>query len=165
MRCDKIIQYLRSLDSYFNPRTSCEVRHNRIWKEVWRWLFQSTHLVWGATRSVSRWWLKKSNFNPRTSCEVRPVNTAEYGTAVPISIHAPRVRCDITRPNGETEYAISIHAPRVRCDFAFVFYFLFCIISIHAPRVRCDRTVIMWCCFLFYFNPRTSCEVRQTACF
>ena len=35
------------------------------------------------------------------------------------------------------------------------------IISIHAPRVRCDVWTISQLAELIYFNPRTSCEVRQ----
>ena len=34
-------------------------------------------------------------------------------------------------------------------------------ISIHAPRVRCDREALLLVAGLVYFNPRTSCEVRQ----
>ena len=61
-------------------------------------------------------------------------------TVIGISIHAPRVRCDLLSLGCRlfTGY-ISIHAPRVRCDFV----------------IRCISPVVQW-----YFNPRTSCEVR-----
>ena len=58
---------------------------------------------------------------------------------------------------------ISIHAPRVRCD-NFEARKSICMpcISIHAPRVRCDTSRLSIVSrFIFYFNPRTSCEVRQ----
>ena len=139
VRCDNTYDCLWFPFVYFNPRTSCEVRpiKNREKRDellfqsthlVWGAtnlyntsisliIFQSTHLVWGATRDnrrLAEWIL---NFNPRTSCEVR------------------------------RHFQIR-HAKR-HC------------ISIHAPRVRCDR--LFWCQagLRLYFNPRTSCEVRR----
>ena len=60
---------------HFNPRTSCEVRRYIDMDDARDKIFQSTHLVWGATLS----------------------STAKY-IAENISIHAPRVRCDHTLP-------------------------------------------------------------------
>ena len=59
-------------------------------------IFQSTHLVWGATSPLS-------NMVSTTS----------------ISIHAPRVRCDVRGLLNHWKSFISIHAPRVRCDIWF----------------------------------------------
>ena len=57
------------------------------------------------------------NFNPRTSCEVRPDVERMTTSGNKISIHAPRVRCDVFMPDtGKNAVGISIHAPRVRCD-------------------------------------------------
>ena len=82
-----------------------------------------------------------------------------------ISIHAPRVRCDVQAQNAPgAKLSISIHAPRVRCDCN---EFLddsdrSMFISIHAPRVRCDfRMDEIGNNFDNNFNPRTSCEVRH----
>ena len=56
--------------------------------------FQSTHPVWGATMALSY------------------VNLTDR-----ISIHAPRVGCDVTFVVDESwSGLISIHAPRVGCD-------------------------------------------------
>ena len=81
---------------YFNPRTSCEVRLREPHLLSVYIIFQSTHLVWGATdewRGVFIFWRIsihaprvrcdkfqfmnnsiKIYFNPRTSCEVRPLD-------------------------------------------------------------------------------------------
>ena len=103
-------------DNNFNPRTSCEVRlligENHVWN-IW---FQSTHLVWGATNAL---------------------------IVVLYMSH------------------ISIHAPRVRCDLSDIFLWALPDISIHAPRVRCDRNLCSFSIARYNFNPRTSCEVRQ----
>ena len=77
----------------FNPRTSCEVRplFNSGLENAN--LFQSTHLLRGAT-----------------------VTVYVFGTFAAISIHAPLARCDITfQPFGPASI-ISIHAPLARCD-------------------------------------------------
>ena len=81
------------------------------------------------------------NFNPRTSCEVRQINSHVNDDEFDISIHAPRVRCDHENTRGVvTANTISIHAPRVRCDLD-----------------KTQNNYRFW-----YFNPRTSCEVRRS---
>ena len=55
---------------------------------------------------------------------------------------------------------ISIHAPRVGCDVGELLPLCGLVISIHAPRVGCDEEglkVVMAC---LNFNPRTPCGVR-----
>ena len=80
---------------YFNPRTSCEVR-----------------LLPDKSQSF-----RQMDFNPRTSCEVRQVKNVPKEPEKKISIHAPRVRCDLfLRFSAAAARCISIHAPRVRCD-------------------------------------------------
>ena len=146
-------------------------------------IFQSTHLVWGATYDFSGAGkdIDISIRAPRVRCDSmtsaarRPwfqfqsthlvwgatTRSAVMSWILPISIHAPRVRCDLTKSLNDFFLRISIHAPRVRCDIQFLNNFSeFIDISIHAPRVRCDSGV---CCHInsfLYFNPRTSCEVR-----
>ena len=59
-------------------------------------LFQSTHPVWGATWPFVRPDLLQSpDFNPRTPCGVRRGRTLVYLVFRYISIHAPRVGCDL----------------------------------------------------------------------
>ena len=71
VRCDSRNHCSSVQRMYFNPRTSCEVRPEPTSLNPIAKLFQSTHLVWGATYRFS----------------VRYI-------ALDISIHAPRVRCD-----------------------------------------------------------------------
>ena len=125
---------------YFNPRTSCEVRRFVSFLYLSTAIeFQSTHLVWGATGGQCVEQYAGGDFNPRTSCEVRRFgNPLGYGS-IGISIHAPRVRCDIFSGSKKDRYAISIHAPRVRCDSLYPTSTYCAEISIHAPRVRCDH--------------------------
>ena len=128
--------------SYFNPRTSCEVRPLifRIDQIAWGIsihaprvrcdqirsliplfdvIFQSTHLVWGATAYEFWRWIEIQHFNPRTSCEVRHNVFGSLGMTGEISIHAPRVRCDLFEFCCFLRaFCISIHAPRVRCDLS-----------------------------------------------
>ena len=103
-----------------------------------------------------------------------------------ISIHAPRVGCDL-RPLAVYKYClISIHAPRVGCDARGIVIhepfwdfnprtprgvrqsesnmgFIEIDISIHAPRVGCDSEFSCTLARLEYFNPRTPRGVRQIA--
>ena len=95
VRCDRWMPDPELQLSYFNPRTSCEVRlpfppvplhmmnisiHaprvrcdiDQLKKTLQENLFQSTHLVWGATLCL----------------------VIKNHDKISISIHAPRVRCD-----------------------------------------------------------------------
>ena len=78
-----------------------------------------------------------------------------------ISIHAPRVRCDI----GPYELVSQIKNfnPRTSCEVRLLTNTdapAVLVISIHAPRVRCDSSFAAFRHPALYFNPRTSCEVR-----
>ena len=148
--------------------------------------FQSTHPGWGATlqRFAAHKW--ENNFNPRTPGGVRLSIIDGVAAAIDISIHAPRVGCDML-PSSTMPLTkrISIHAPRVGCDpcahliYTCPFYFNprtpggvrhppqltmsnLSQISIHAPRVGCDfptHSLSIWT----YpdFNPRTPGGVRH----
>ena len=108
--------WFRNLLFHFNPRTSCEVRPIRQNSILPVPQFQSTHLVWGAT-----WWRcyrarLYAHFNPRTSCEVRLLTS--IGGILPWIFQSTHLVWGATshtelRPSGS---GISIHAPRVRCD-------------------------------------------------
>ena len=103
-----------------------------------------------------------------------------------VSIHAPRVGCDIDGADGIyllTQFQfthpvwgatgshlsarghnpVSIHAPRVGCDPRATFLEALKDVSIHAPRVGCDAQQRIpkrgVCCF----NSRTPCGVRPKA--
>ena len=126
--------------------------------------FQVTHPVWGATHTKAR-------------------NAADLA----VSIHAPRVGCDIRFCFGFFEYAVSIHAPRVGCDLCVdgasnngaSFQFTHPVwgatgeahpawadagVSIHAPRVGCDsadeqqRGVTL----VSIHAPRVGCDTQQS---
>ena len=68
-RCDQQVLY-RHID--FNPRTSCEVRHPSGYRHRYTKIFQSTHLLRGATQ-----------------------RQCERCRRQKISIHAPLARCDL----------------------------------------------------------------------
>ena len=100
--------------------------------------FQSTHPVWGAT----------------ALCDVMDWNYE-------ISIHAPRVGCDI-RPDRPKREKMNFN-PRTPCGVRQVWGQVvdtFLRISIHAPRVGCDANGTTTPSTTSYFNPRTPCGVR-----
>ncbi len=125
-------------------------------------LFQSTHPVWGATSpNVGSVSLLHEFQSTHPVWGATPGPAPQAGT-VPISIHAPRVGCDL-RPSLSVVAVqpISIHAPRVGCDgltpcggsipknfnprtpcgvrpVPIQGGVAFLVISIHAPRVGCD---------------------------
>ena len=103
-------------------------------------IFQSTHLLRGAT-----------------------ICTVIYHTPTPISIHAPLARCDIiNRLYHVPSQFQSTHLLRGATVVVYAQGSGFGI-SIHAPLARCDRAGNVHISTGMYFNPRTSCEVRQNA--
>ena len=205
VRCDGIFKRKKILLGYFNPRTSCEVRqpvmmrHKLIvnisihaprvrcdqevysFQTEWRYFNPRTSCEVRQKRENELPYI--DYFNPRTSCEVRRRRRKRKGKPKNISIHAPRVRCDVFIVFSSYGSYISIHAPRVRCDKQLkekiqaicifqsthlvwgatledYYYYEFYFISIHAPRVRCDRREYKFQRREYNFNPRTSCEVR-----
>ena len=125
----------------FNPRTPCGVRLVPD-KDQMKQLqgFQSTHPVWGATSAMTYdgdnlktfqsthpvWGATSSFVHVRFPSggfqSTHPVWGATYQDrdgqrAHRISIHAPRVGCDLSFPAvSSPPKMISIHAPRVGCD-------------------------------------------------
>ena len=145
----------------FNSRTPCGVRPNRQHHYVFVSWFQFTHPVWGATSDL-----------------------ASDANLTVVSIHAPRVGCDIVEITIIIDKQVSIHAPRVGCDqnlatydcCTYLFQFTHPVwgatplhrqtlttltVSIHAPRVGCDMRVIIGEVKRSRFNSRTPCGVRQ----
>ena len=101
--------------TYFNSRTSCEVRH--------KILFIGDSFL---------------DFNSRTSCEVRQTAIENMLTVSSISTHAPLARCDVCGSNTWYIHNISTHAPLARCDEKHVEDVDTSLISTHAPLARCD---------------------------
>ena len=128
-----------------------------------RVIFQSTHLLRGATLELPRFPNMDCNFNPRTSCEVRLLASAwlwihyrfqsthllrgatkwleGLGYQISISIHAPLARCD--RAEGGARRTVHYFNPRTSCEVRLdpssvdgQFF-----ISIHAPLARCDENL------------------------
>ena len=120
----------------FNPRAPCGARHRHIVKFTPRIIFQSTRPVWGATHSLQSqaklrqfqstrpvWGATSSSFHlacsPSPFQSTRPVWGATVRPAVrpaqrsSISIHAPRVGRDPTRP--ATAVSIRYFNPRAPC--------------------------------------------------
>ena len=93
-RCDVIFALIFHFLTNFNPRTSCEVRPGLSYLCLLRVIFQSTHLLRGATLGEQS--IKHSGY---------------------ISIHAPLARCDDTLRGTTPHKEISIHAPLARCDY------------------------------------------------
>ena len=93
-RCDSIQRRSRpSFWCYFNPRTSCEVRRELLLFCVLSTVFQSTHLLRGATFGSPQGVVNHTDFNPRTSCEVRPTHPA--AGPYPLSHFNPRTSCEV----------------------------------------------------------------------
>ena len=125
-------------------------------------IFQSTHLVWGATLPLGTSCNPKMYFNPRTSCEVRraeDVVWAEFEVFQSTHLVWGATLSSTAKYIAEN---ISIHAPRVRCDT----YNL----CNQRTQKRFQSTHLVWGATTilpivtfppYYFNPRTSCEVRQ----
>ena len=100
-------------------------------------IFQSTHLVWGATKDVMG-----------------------FSASLSISIHAPRVRCDYFFLQFFKRH--DNFNPRTSCEVRLLFFLGESQCVHFNPRTSCEvrlqRFVIVNC--IFHFNPRTSCEVR-----
>ena len=120
------------------PRVGCDL--NAPGPGISPHRFQSTHPVWGATRYILSVYSDIYLFQ-----STHPVWGATEAVdpsrrVVAISIHAPRVGCDLLRGGRLIPLpGISIHAPRVGCD----------------PAAPPD--IQGW----YDFNPRTPCGVRR----
>ena len=117
MGCDGIGAALLPRPPRFNSRTPCGVRPLKQFQElcqqkfqfthpVWGATsmrpvggltpkFQSTHPVWGATPIASKAACTGQSFNSRTPCGVRRQRACLSDAQTQVSIHAPRVGCDL----------------------------------------------------------------------
>ena len=123
-------------------------------------IFQSTHLLRGATVQAIR--------NGRTqlfqSTHLLRGATADIKTTtatIRISIHAPLARCDSLSglPPLIAHLFQSTHLLR-GATFYRQYVWQRRTISIHAPLARCDCFLLLFLPATYYFNPRTSFEVR-----
>ena len=136
--CDPRTTSVRCHDGCFNSRTPCGVRLEQLPAYRVSVVFQFTHPVWGATNA-----------------DMVLLNS------VTVSIHAPRVGCDIAIIAPLERLGVSIHAPRVGCDtMPNLTKYSLDHVSIHAPRVGCDCGVVGWWYIRGSFNSRTPCGVR-----
>ena len=147
-------------------------------------VFQFTHPVWGATDGDMLLDESASSFNSRTPCGVRHIARGLYSPIVcfnsrtpcgvrlvrllddahtlNVSIHAPRVGCDIMRLLVPHRDIVSIHAPRVGCDImsahelvhVALFQFTHPVWGATLARYRVTA-------MLSSFNSRTPCGVRR----
>ena len=122
--CGVRLSYLEPLKrlsdiSIHAPRVGCD---SHLWQHgpVARRTFQSTHPVWGATTTGISVCANPSDFNPRTPCGVRLViGGNRYGQVCNFN---PRTPCGVrlsAQGYGVGWGKISIHAPRVGCDIAW----------------------------------------------
>ena len=147
---------------YFNPRTSCEVRHGEFVApcEVFYISIHAPRVRCDQHAGISV--ADNENFNPRTSCEVRLRMSAFVREIKDISIHAPRVRCD---SGSNTSHAIEKNFnPRTSCEVRLRYWLIMFIIRLNFnPRTSCEVRHHLLRQRLrdhHHFNPRTSCEVR-----
>ena len=128
----------RTVNNSFNPRTPGGVRHKQA-------------------KPISA----RKSFNPRTPGGVRPNLPPLGGSFQTVSIHAPRVGCDLNEEIIFKAVEVSIHAPRVGCDKRRGSESKRRNVSIHAPRVGCDLYVVIPQNVPRGFNPRTPGGVRR----
>ena len=118
------------------PRMGCDFKMNLTALSS---IFQSTHPVWGATRSNTNINFIIRNFNPRTPYGVRRAFSAGMTSGT---------RFQSTHPVwGATQGFYRVYRERA--------------ISIHAPRMGCDQESLLQISYVFYFNPRTPYGVRH----
>ncbi len=129
-------QFLRLEVSIHAPRVGCDTACNP--KQEPTQQFQFTHPVWGATPTRFSAPLCLVRFNSRTPCGVRLCRLR----LVACLSHRfnSRTPCGVRHRlwSGCRLYGVSIHAPRVGCDIRHCTLWLSSHVSIHAPRVGCD---------------------------
>ena len=140
-RCDLARQTGPIPVTNFNPRTSHEVRPTITSGTMTCELFQSTHLSRGAT----------------------PMYAVGTTMLTFQSTHLSRGATEAADRSRERIRFQSTHLSRGATDFHLWIYSQNGI-SIHAPLTRCDQSGYRHGSFSPHFNPRTSHEVRPSAC-
>ena len=146
---------------HFNPRTPCGVRPGLSVADALALQFQSTHPVWGATKLISK---ASNKVKFQSTHPVWGATQQSRPSCIPqrISIHAPRVGCDVqhlgvlvqvvlfqsthpvwgaTGDRPTTSTPKPYFNPRTPCGVRLFMEEQLAqlqAISIHAPRVGCD---------------------------
>ena len=94
-RCDLRGQRGQSDQKHFNPRTSCEVRPSTLIYSLATGIFQSTHLLRGATKASAEGLFNFLIFQSTHLLRGATKASFLYVLLPVISIHAPLARCDI----------------------------------------------------------------------
>ena len=169
----------------FNPRTPCGVRHLPFWQNAFGKIdfnprtpcgvrphiyiyvnrknkFQSTHPVWGATshRRSRSCYRPISIHAPRVGCDVPVKRIASFSGSFQSTHPVWGATCDFLDAQAQHSY----FNPRTPCGVRHIQLVGTednNLISIHAPRVGCDRCRQAFRCRWRNFNPRTPCGVRQ----
>ena len=150
-------------------------------------VFQSTHLVWGATSTNFLFSWHLLNFNPRTSCEVRHALTALWMVVTVFqSTHLVWGATYSVRNKRRNSLFQSTHLVwgatlfSIRSDFSILFQSTHLVWGATGidkssiSRYLFQSTHLVWGATharadyyysITYFNPRTSCEVRQSRSF
>ena len=101
----------------FNPRAPHGARQTIAIMTITPTAFQSTRPAWGATNLSSASRCPCCHFNPRAPHGARLMTSKILAQTLKISIHAPRMGRDLSRPFSTLRpYVISIHAPRMGRD-------------------------------------------------
>ena len=123
-------------------------------------IFQSTHLLRGATKTAQVILTRYCYFNPRTSCEVRPKSRPSRSCTVYFN---PRTSCEVRLLHRALRENLSYFNPRTSCEVRRAYTWSF------AKKYTFQSTHLLRGATFFYkfltipfddFNPRTSCEVR-----
>ena len=145
----------------FNPRTPCGVRpFSRRARLKLSW-FQSTHSLRSAThdRRLGDVNYLVSIHALLAECDVAYTQVPRTGEVV--SIHALLAECDYYEGAKRFAYIVSIHALLAECDPKPDFALYVLCVSIHALLAECDRIQKNPLHYIYSFNPRTPCGVRQ----
>ena len=160
-RCDESGSKLLSFYKNFNPRTSYEVRLDRI-GYGYAWTYFNPRTSYEVRLNQKTFSFSKSYFNPRTSYEVRrPVLPAEFSVTRDFNPRTSyEVRHHLYLPSAAIRKFQSTHL--LRGATSRISYHRYeCGISIHAPLTRCDKWFLGRILSVRNFNPRTSYEVRR----
>ena len=102
--CDRLVQKQASINLSFNSRTPCGVRQSLHLSNIFLSLFQFTHPVWGATYSPDLNWGASTLFQFTHPVWGATGRMATQGDTAQVSIHAPRVGCDLSAEIGRSIY-------------------------------------------------------------
>ena len=170
---------------YFNPRSSCEERQavgklwrcaecisihapharsdmNKIYSD--KNVYISIHAPHARSDAIKNPRQNISKFQSTLLMRGATAGGGDPAHGLRISIHAPHARSDNSLVTTTQGKLISIHAPHARSDSPDgARLYIRPSISIHAPHARSDISLIAPPPSHLNFNPRSSCEERQTA--